>query len=87
MRIYTSTDAGQTWNTVRAHPPPTKFLASCSSDPGVAIDQKGRQYYSFVRAEPCRTARASASIRRRSGGARGPMVEADPVAMLGRARL
>ena len=54
MRIYSSTDAGQTWTTVRAHPPPAKFLGSCSSDPGVAIDQKGRQYYSFVRATPCK---------------------------------
>lgn len=54
MRIYSSTDAGQTWTTVKAHPPPAKFLGSCSSDPGVAIDQKGGQYYSFVRATPCK---------------------------------
>ncbi len=53
MRIYSSTDGGQTWSTARAHPPPPKPLASCSSDPGVAIDAKGRQYYSFVRATPC----------------------------------
>ncbi|MGH3084294.1 MAG: hypothetical protein ACRDNP_09600, partial [Gaiellaceae bacterium] len=46
MRIYSSMDGGQTWSTVRAHPPPSKALASCSSDPGVAIDAKGRQYYS-----------------------------------------
>ena len=54
MRIYSSTDGGRSWTTVRAHPPPAKPLASCSSDPGVAIDAKGRQYYSFVRATPCR---------------------------------
>ena len=53
MRIYSSTDGGRSWTTVRAHPPPAKPLASCSSDPGVAIDAKGRQYYSFVRATPC----------------------------------
>jgi hypothetical protein len=53
MRIYSSTDAGRTWTTVRAHPPPAKMLGSCSSDPGVAIDSMGRQYYSFVRATPC----------------------------------
>jgi hypothetical protein len=53
MRIYSSTDAGRTWTTARAHPPPAKALGSCSSDPGVAIDSKGRQYYSFVRATPC----------------------------------
>ncbi len=54
MRIYSSTDGGRSWTTARAHPPPAKPLASCSSDPGVAIDAKGRQYYSFVRATPCR---------------------------------
>jgi hypothetical protein len=53
MRIYSSTDGGRAWTTVRAHPPPAKPLATCSSDPGVAIDAKGRQYYSFVRATPC----------------------------------
>ena len=54
MRIYTSTDGGRAWETVTAHPPPKESLASCSSDPGVAIDRKGRQYYSFVKAVPCR---------------------------------
>ena len=54
MRIYSSTDDGDTWDTTTAHPPPPRPLDSCSSDPGVAIDGQGRQYYSFVRAEPCR---------------------------------
>ena len=68
MRIYSSTDGGQTWTTVRAHPPPSKPLATCSSDPGVAIDAKGRQYYSFVRATPCRDgARQWAYVVVRSG--------------------
>ena len=53
MRIYSSTDGGRTWATATAHPPPSRPLASCSSDPGVAIDGQGRQYYSFVRARPC----------------------------------
>jgi hypothetical protein len=54
MRIYASTDKGRTWRTTTTHPPSGKNLASCSSDPGVAIDGRGRQYYSFVRAVPCR---------------------------------
>jgi hypothetical protein len=54
MRIYASTDKGRSWRTATVHPPPAKRLASCSSDPGVAIDGRGRQYYSFVRAVPCR---------------------------------
>jgi hypothetical protein len=53
MRIYSSTDGGRAWSTVRAYAPPAKPLASCSSDPGVAIDWRGRQYYSFVKAVPC----------------------------------
>jgi hypothetical protein len=87
MRIYSSTDGGRTWTSATAHAPPSKALASCSSDPGVAIDAKGRQYYSFVRATPC------------SDGARQyvyAVVRAGPeeawskpirVAALGRARL
>lgn len=54
MRIYTSTDGGRTWRTTTTHPPPARRLESCASDPGVAIDRRGRQYYSFVRAAPCR---------------------------------
>lgn len=54
MRIYSSTDGGATWQTATTHPPPARKLASCASDPGVAIDARGRQYYSFVRAAPCR---------------------------------
>lgn len=54
MRIYSSTDGGRSWSSAKAHPPPAKPLASCSSDPGVAIDPRGRQYYSFVRATPCK---------------------------------
>jgi hypothetical protein len=53
MRIYSSTDGGRSWSGATAHPPPAKALATCSSDPGVAIDTRGRQYYSFVRAAPC----------------------------------
>ena len=54
MRIYTSSDGGQTWQTRTADEPPADLLASCASDPGVAIDLRGRQYYSFGRAAPCR---------------------------------
>jgi hypothetical protein len=54
VRIYSSTDAGRSWQTGLAHVRPANRRASCSSDPGVAIDLRGRQYYSFVRATPCR---------------------------------
>jgi len=55
MRIYMSGDGGGTWETTLAHERPAKLLDSCSSDPGVAIDTQGRQYYSYVRAVPCRS--------------------------------
>jgi hypothetical protein len=54
MRVYSSTDGGRSWETSTTHPAPEDPLASCASDPGVAIDGRGRQYYSFVRAAPCR---------------------------------
>lgn len=52
-RIYSSTDGGATWTTTLASPRPKRVEASCASDPGVAIDRTGRQYYSFVRSTPC----------------------------------
>lgn len=55
MRVYSSADAGVSWDSSLLYPPPASFLRSCSSDPGVAIDHRGRQYYSFVRSSPCRT--------------------------------
>jgi hypothetical protein len=54
MRVYSSTDGGREWRSTTTHPAPARRLESCASDPGVAIDARGRQYYSFVRATPCR---------------------------------
>jgi hypothetical protein len=54
VRIYGSTDAGRTWQSTLGHARPRSRRASCSSDPGVGVDRRGRQYYSFVRAVPCR---------------------------------
>jgi hypothetical protein len=53
LRAYSSTDGGVTWRTTIAHRRSANLRASCSSDPGVAIDRQGQQYYSFVRATPC----------------------------------
>lgn len=87
MRIYASTDKGRTWRTETAHPPPAKRLASCSSDPGVAIDGRGRQYYSFVRAVPCRDgARQHVFVVVRAGP-HAAWSRPIQVAALGRARL
>ena len=53
MPIYSSTDGGVTWETGSTAPPPPSRSASCAGDPGVAIDARGRQYYSYLRATPC----------------------------------
>lgn len=52
-RFYSSTDGGLTWKTSTVTPPVANVLSSCPSDPGVAIDLAGRQYFSFDRVTPC----------------------------------
>jgi hypothetical protein len=53
MRIYSSRDGGSTWQTATTHEAPEKLLDNCASDPSVAIDTRGRQYYSYGLAVPC----------------------------------
>jgi hypothetical protein len=67
MRVYSSSDGGSMWTPSYAYPPPASFLASCASDPGVAIDLRGRQYYSFIRTTPCRTGHPRLFVASRSG--------------------
>ena len=52
-RVYSSTDGGATWSTSTLTPPVANIRSTCPSDPGVAIDRTGRQYYSFDRSTPC----------------------------------
>ena len=67
MRVYGSTDGGETWTSGFLYPAPATFVTSCASDPGVAIDADGRQYYSFVRTTPCRTGRPRLYVASRAG--------------------
>ena len=53
QRIYGSTDGGLTWKSSITITPPGDVQNACPSDPGVAIDFTGRQYYSYDRATPC----------------------------------
>ena len=53
MPVYSSTDGGVTWETDATAPAPPNRSASCAGDPGVAIDARGRQYYSYLRSTPC----------------------------------
>ena len=53
QRIYGSTDGGLTWKSSITVKPAADNETACPSDPGVAIDLTGRQYYSYDRATPC----------------------------------
>ncbi len=53
MPVYSSTDGGVAWEVGTTSPAPASRDASCAGDPGVAIDARGRQYYSYLRATPC----------------------------------
>jgi hypothetical protein len=52
-RVYSSIDGGRAWKTTTLTPAVKNLDASCSSDPSVAIDRRGRQYFSFDRSAPC----------------------------------
>ena len=54
-RFYSSTDGGLTWASGTVTPPVANILTTCPSDPGVAIDRSGRQFFSFDRVTPCRS--------------------------------
>lgn len=69
MRVYGSTDGGATWTSSYLYPPLESYVASCASDPGVAIDTAGRQYYSFIRATPCGTGKPRLYVASRVGPA------------------
>jgi hypothetical protein len=69
MRVYGSIDGGATWDSSLLYRPVGSFLDSCSSDPGVAIDDRGRQYYSFIRTTPCRTGRPHLYVASRASPA------------------
>src|SRR5438874_2183859 len=54
MRVYSSTDGGASWSSASGPPLPGGLLAACdSTDPAVAIDGRGRQYYAFVALKRC----------------------------------
>ncbi len=67
MRVYTSNDGGSTWTPSFLYPAPASFLTTCASDPGVGIDGRGRQYFSFIRTTPCRTGRPQLFVASRAG--------------------
>jgi len=68
MRVYGSTDGGSTWSSKLAPPLPLPGDANCTGDPGVAIDGRGRQYFSFLWIRPCaKNARVEVFVATRNG--------------------
>jgi hypothetical protein len=67
MRVYASDDGGSTWTQSFLYSAPASYLTTCASDPGVAIDGEGRQYFSFVRTTPCRTGHPKLFVASRPG--------------------
>src|ERR1044071_3050534 len=53
QRVYSSLDGGATWHSAITIPPAAELASACPSDPGLAIDLTGRQYYSYDVATPC----------------------------------
>jgi len=80
MPAFSSTDGGLTWVRSFVYPRPASYLLTCASDPGVAIDTGGRQYYSFIRTTPCRSGRPRLFVASRPGpkAAWGTPVQVNP---------
>ena len=86
QRIYTSEDGGATWQNSPTVVPGTDHIGGCPSDPGVAIDLNGRQYYSYDVATPCDAQGSSHVYVLVRSGPRASWSKAILVARLGRAR-
>ena len=72
MSVYTSTNGGLSWT---AQPvPPDAPDGLCLGDPAVAIDTRGREYFAFLRDEPCagRDERSTALLVATRAGSSGP---------------
>ncbi len=69
MRAYGSTDGGATWRATTVYPAPQKLQETCAADPGVAIDARGTQYFSFVRSKPCPSGPPRLYVASRAGPA------------------
>ncbi len=86
-RVYSSVDGGRNWTTTTLTPAVKSLDASCSSDPSVAIDRRGRQYFSFDRSTPCTGDAPSRVYVATRGGPAAAWSTPVLVARLGRARI
>lgn len=84
--VYSSTDGGASWTSSITVRPADDIAAACPSDPGVAIDLTGRQYYSYDVATPCNAQGSSRVYVLVRAGAQAAWSAPILVAQLGRAR-
>lgn len=86
MRAFSSTDGGWTWKSTAALPLPGGITRGdgCTSDPALAIDLKGRQFYGFIHMPRCLPEYYGTQIyvARRSGPDGAWQVSTTPVAPL-----
>ena len=85
-RVYSSTDGGATWRSSTLTPSPANIHSTCPSDPGVAIDRTGRQYFAFDRSTPCTSDAPSRVYVASRPGPDASWSKPVLVAVLGRAR-
>ncbi len=86
QRIYSSTDGGVNWASSITVRPAADIASACPSDPGVAIDLTGRQYYSYDVATPCNAQGSSRIYVLMRAGAQAVWSAPVLVARLGGAR-
>jgi hypothetical protein len=84
--IYSSTDGGAKWSSSITIRPADDIASACPSDPGVAIDLTGRQYYSYDVATPCSSQGSSRIYVLTRAGPNAPWSKPILVARLGSAR-
>ena len=85
MRSYSSTDGGSTWEVGTVFPEPASRNVTCAADPNVAIDLRGRQFFSFIRSTPCGVGAPRLYVASRAGP-EATWEKPVRVASLGRAR-
>jgi hypothetical protein len=86
QRVYGSADGGLTWQSAITVRPAEDAQSGCPSDPGVAIDLTGRQYFSYDRATPCNAQGSSRIYVLTRAGAEAAWSKPILVARLGSAR-
>jgi hypothetical protein len=69
MRVYASTDEGASWTSETLPAQPLDPRDLCIADPAVAIDGAGRQFFSFIKAQPCSRGESEIFLASRSNKA------------------